>query len=106
MDKSKKILGAGILMAAVAAAGTYFLSGKRGAKNRAKIEAWTLKMKGEVLEKMKKLKDVNKEAYYELVDELAERYQKAEKIGAEEMKRLIPELKNAWTHISKEIKKN
>ena len=42
MEKSKKMLSAGIAVAAVAAAATYFLTGKRGEKNRAKIEAWTL----------------------------------------------------------------
>lgn len=104
MEKSKKMIGAGIAVAAIAAAATYFLTGKRGEKNRAKIEAWTLKMKAEVLAKMKKLKDVNKEAYHQLVDEVAERYQRVEKVGAEELKRLTPEIKAAWTQISKEIK--
>jgi len=105
MEKSKKMIGAGIALAAIAAAGTYFLTGKRGEKNREKIAAWTLKMKGEVLEKMKNLKDVNKEAYYALVDEISDRYERVEKVSAAEMKRLKPELRSAWTHISKELKK-
>ena len=57
MKKSEKIIG-GIALAAVAG-GHVFLTGKRG-KNREKIASWTLKMKGEVLEKMKKLKTLNK----------------------------------------------
>ena len=105
MEKSKKALGAGIAIAAIAAAGTYFLTGKRGDKNREKISAWTLKMKGEVLEKMKKLKEVNQESYCELVDEIAARYHRVEKVSAEEIKRLTPELKSAWKHINKEIRK-
>ena len=107
MDKAKKVkvIGAGIALAAIAAAATYFLTGKRGVENRAKIAAWTLKMKGEVLEKMKKLEDVNKEAYYALVDEVAIRYARAERVGASEMKHLTEELKGAWSHISKQIAK-
>ncbi|HBA60268.1 MAG TPA: hypothetical protein DCZ92_05540 [Elusimicrobia bacterium] len=104
MEKSKKMIGAGILLGAVAAAATYFLTGKRGVHNREKIAAWTLKMKGEVLAKMKKMKEVNQEAYYALVDEIADRYERVEKVSAEEIKRLRPEIKNAWKHISKELK--
>ncbi|OGS12356.1 MAG: hypothetical protein A2234_07795 [Elusimicrobia bacterium RIFOXYA2_FULL_58_8] len=106
MDKSKKILGAGIVLAAIAAAGTYFLSGKRGEKNREKIAAWTLKMKGEVLEKMKDLKEMNKENFEAMVDEISVRYARAERVSAAEMKHLKTEVKNAWSHISKQLKKH
>ncbi|OGR64246.1 MAG: hypothetical protein A2X31_13335 [Elusimicrobia bacterium GWB2_63_22] len=102
--KSKKMIGAGIAVAAIAAAATYFLTGKRGVENREKIAAWTLKMKGEVLEKMKKMKDINKENYYALVDEVAKRYERVGRVSAEEMKHLTAEVKNAWTHISKQLK--
>ncbi|PIU17782.1 MAG: hypothetical protein COT18_12220 [Elusimicrobia bacterium CG08_land_8_20_14_0_20_59_10] len=104
MKKTEKILSAGIVLGAVAAAATYFLTGKRGEKSREKIAAWTLKVKGEVLAKMRKMKEINQEAYYELVDDIADRYERVEKISAEEIKRLRPELKNAWKHISKELK--
>jgi len=104
MEKSKKMIGAGIALAAIAAAATYFLAGKRGKENREKIAAWTLKVKGEVLTKMKEMKEVNKEAYYALVDDVSERYGRVGKVSAEEMKILTKDLKNAWAHISKEIK--
>ena len=103
MEKSKKIIDAGIALAAIAAAATYFLTGKRGKENREKIEAWTLKMKGEVLEKMKEMEDVNREAYHALVDEVAVRYQRTQRVSAAEMKHLTEELKSAWGHISKQI---
>lgn len=104
MKKSEKIAG-GIALAAIAAAATYFLTGKRGKENREKIAAWTLKMKGEVLEKMKKMKDLNKEAYHALVDEVAVRYERAERVSAAEMKHLKDEVKGAWSHIGKQIVK-
>ncbi|HAH33104.1 MAG TPA: hypothetical protein DCL44_12400 [Elusimicrobia bacterium] len=104
MKKSEKLIGAGIVLAAIAAAGAYFLTGKRGQKNKKKIAAWTLKMKGEILEKMKELKEVNKEAYYNLVEEAAARYERIEKVGAAEIKHLKKELKGAWAHISRQTK--
>ncbi|MFA6583429.1 MAG: hypothetical protein WCS77_03945 [Elusimicrobiaceae bacterium] len=106
MEKSKKVLGAGIIVAAVAAAGVCFLAIKRKKSNADIIRAWTLKMKAEVLEEMKKLKEINKEAYCSLVDDIADRYRRVEKVSADEMKILAKELKSAWTHISAEIKKN
>jgi len=104
MKKTGKIIGAGIGLAALAAAGTYFLFGERGAKNRAKIAGWSLKMKGEVLEKIEALKSIDREAYHELVDKVAARYAKLEKVSAAELRHLTVDLKNAWAHISKELK--
>lgn len=101
MKKSDKLIGAGIGVAALAAIGAYFLTGKRGEKNREAIKGWTLKMKGEVLEKVEELKKLDKEDYHRIVEEVAERYKKAEKVGAEELKKLTAELKEAWAHIAK-----
>lgn len=103
MEK-KKAIGAGIGIAALAAIGAYFLTGKRGEKNREAIKGWTLKMKGEVLEKVEKVKKLDREDYEKIVDDVAERYGKLEKVGAAELKRLTVEMKKAWSHISAELK--
>ncbi|HCC48542.1 MAG TPA: hypothetical protein DEQ38_10580 [Elusimicrobia bacterium] len=103
MDKNKA-LGTGIGIAALAAIGAYFLTGKRGAKNREAIKGWTLKMKGEVLEKVEKVKKLDREDYEKIVDDVAERYAKLEKVSAAELKRLTAEMKKAWSHISAELK--
>ena len=103
MKKTGKLIGAGIGLAAVAAAGTYFLYGDRGAKNRKMIAGWSLKMKGEVLEKVEDLKAIDREAYHELVDKVATRYAKLEKVSATELRHLTVELKNAWANISKKL---
>lgn len=103
MKKSEKVIGAGMVLAGVAAAATYFLTGKRGRENREKIAAWTLEMKAEVLEKMRKMKVVSKEAYYVLVDEVAVRYARLGRVSAAEMRNLTGELKGAWVHISRQL---
>jgi gas vesicle protein len=98
-----KMIGAGIGLAALAAAATYFLYGKRGTRNRAAVEGWALQLKGEVLEKMENLKDINQEAYNDLVEETAERYGRTKKVGAAELRHMVADLKNAWTHIGKQL---
>ncbi len=104
MEKSKKLIGAGIALAAVGAAASYFLAGKRGKENREQIAAWTLKMKGEVLEQMKKLKEIDKDKYYAMVDDVAKRYKRVGRVSAGELEHLTEEVKNAWAHISKQLK--
>jgi len=104
MKTKDKIIGAGIGLAALAAAGTYFLYGKRGAKNRAAIAGWALQLKGQVLEKLEKIKHVNQQAYNEIVDETVERFGRVKEVGASELKIISADLKNGWSAIEKELK--
>ena len=104
MSKTGKIVGVGIGVAALAAAGAYFLYGKKGAKNREKIAGWALQLKGEVLKKMAKLKDLDQEAYGRLVDETAARYGRVKRVSASELKIITADLKNAWKHISRQLR--
>ena len=99
-----KIIKAGVGLAALAAAGSYFLYGKKGAKNREVIAGWTLKMKGEVLEKMEKIKELNEDKYYKLVDTVAVRYKRVKSVSATELKHMVKELKGGWQHIKKQVK--
>jgi hypothetical protein len=104
MKTTTKVLGAEIGLAALAAAGAYFLYGKRGAKNRERIAGWALQLKGEVLEKMEKLKSINQQAYNELVDETAQRYGRVKRVSGSELAHITGEIKSAWTHIGKQLK--
>ena len=88
----------------IAAAGTYFLYGRRGSKNRERIAGWTLQLKGEVLEQMEMLKDINQQAYNELVDETAKRYGRVKRVSSDELAHITDEIKSAWTHIGKQLK--
>ena len=58
MKTKDKMIGAGLGIAALAAAGTYFLYGKRGVNNRKAIAGWVLQLKGQVLEKLEQIKKV------------------------------------------------
>ena len=103
MKTTEKVIGTGIGIAALAAISAYFLAGAKNAKNREAVRGWTLKMKGEILEKIEDLKEIRKEDYYKLVDEVAARYERTQRVGAEELKHLTKDLKTAWEHINKEL---
>jgi len=102
--KKVAAVGAGMALVAAAAAGAYFLYGtKEGARKRKQIKGWTLRVKGEVLEKMEKLKDVNEKVYRETVDTVAEKYRKIKNIDSEELDAVVKELKNHWKNIHQHI---
>jgi hypothetical protein len=103
MKKTGKILGAGIGLAAIAAAGAYFLYGEKNAGNREKVRGWALKMKGEILEKIESMKTIDRDTYLRMVDKVAQRYSKLESISSSELQHLTVELKNAWAHIDKNL---
>jgi muramidase (phage lysozyme) len=94
--------GAGLALAAAAAAGAYFLYGtKEGAKQRKKITGWSIKMKGEVLEKLETLKEINEQTYAQVVDTIGDKYKKVKSIDAGDVDKAIKELKGHWKSIKK-----
>lgn len=94
---------AGLTMVA-AAAGAYFLYGtKEGKKQTKKIKGWTLKAKGEVLEKLENIKEVNQEKYDAVVDAVSSRYQKLKNVDPAELAAVAKELKSHWKKIQSEL---
>jgi DNA-directed RNA polymerase subunit F len=99
-------VGAGIAAAVAAVAGAYFLYGaKDAAKNRKKVKAWSLKAKGEILEKLEKLSDVSEEVYNKIVDEVSEKYKKVKNIDQEDIEKFGKELKSHWRKMERDVKK-
>ncbi len=102
--KNDSGIGLGVMaFAAAAAAGTYFLYGSKDAvKNRNKIKGWTLKAKGEVLEKIEKMKNIDEADYRSIVDTVAKKYKKLKTVNTKEAEDLARELKKQWKDISKD----
>jgi uncharacterized protein HemX len=102
--KKKSSNGLGLVaLAAATAAGAYFLYGsKNAAKNRKKVKGWTLKAKGEVLEKMEAMKNIDEVDYKRIVDTVATKYKKLKTVNTKEAEALAKELKAQWKEISKE----
>ena len=96
-------VGIGLAAATVAgAAATYFIYEKSSPKTRRKIKGWTLKAKGEVLERLEDLKEVNEKVYNEVIDKVGKQYKAVKKIDARDVDKLTSELKKHWKSIQKE----
>lgn len=104
MNKNKGFVGMGVGLAALAAAGTYFLRHDKGARAKIKVRGWALKMKGEVLEKLENMRRIDRDTYLDIVDKVAARYAGRDNISAEELKHMTVELRNAWVHINKKLR--
>jgi len=89
--------------AAAAAAGAYWLYGaKDAAKHRKMARSWMLKARAEVMEAVEKLKDIDKESYMRIVDDVVKRYSSAAGVGSAEAARLLKDLKASWAHIQQQ----
>ena len=99
-DENGLLIKAGI---ATAAAAGYFLFGPKGKDNRKKIKAWTLKAKGEVLEKIERLEAISDEKYHDIVDKVSEKYSKKKDIAEDELEKFTKELKTYWKKIKTDV---
>jgi hypothetical protein len=106
--KSGNGMEIGLAVAGLTAiAGAVFLYGTdAGNKKRKEIKGWTLKAKGEVMEKLEKLKDVNEENYHKVVDVVAAKYKTLKTVAPEELDEVVADLKKSWKHIVKIAKAN
>ena len=101
-NTAKVLVGAGIV---AAMAGAYFLYGsKDAAKNRKKIKGWTLKAKGEVLEKLEKVEHASKEQYEKTVDAVLGKYKTLKNVDLKEVEALAKDLKRHWKAFQAELK--
>ncbi len=105
--ESSAVKAAGLLGFAVATvAGMYFLYGtKQGKKGVKKVQGWALKVKGEVLEKLEGLKEVNEEKYAQIIDSVAKKYRAAKNIDQKEVEEVLKDLHSHWNNIKKELQK-
>ena len=100
---AKVVMAVGVAGAAVAAlAGALFLYGTdEGVKTKKKIKSWTLKAKGEVLEQIENVKNIDKEKYMKIVDKTVEKYKAKMQDNAAEVESFAKDLKKHWNVIAK-----
>lgn len=85
-----------------AIAGAVFLYGTdAGKKKRKQIKGWTLKAKGEVMEKLENLKEVNEDTYHKVVDAVTSKYKTLKTVAPAEFEEVVSDLKKSWKHIVK-----
>lgn len=104
--KSGNGLEVGLAIAGLAAvAGAVFLYGTdAGKKKRKEIKGWMLKAKGEVIEKLENLKEVNEENYNKIVDTVGAKYKALKNVAPEDLAEVIADLKKSWKDIVKATK--
>ena len=92
-------------LALLAAAGVAFLYGTdAGKKSRKVIKGWTLKAKGEILDRLENSKDITETIYQGIVDSVAKKYQAVKKIEKSELDQFVKEMKGHWNRIRQEVK--
>ncbi len=95
-----KLTAIGVGLAGLAAT-AYFFLGPKGKKHQKHIKAWAIKMKGDVVEKLEKAREISEPTYHKIIDSVAVEYEKGKKANQEEIKELAQDLKKHWNTISK-----
>jgi hypothetical protein len=96
-------VGVGLAALAAAAAGAYFLYGKDATKRRKQVRGWALRAKGEVLEAIEQLPNINETNYRAMIDRIMRRYQSVRQASPAEVTALSKELKSHWRSIHKHL---
>ncbi len=100
----KVVAGLGLVAIAAAAAGAIFLYGTdAGKKKRNQIKGWMLRMKGDVMDNMNKMKDWSESSYHAVVEKVAEKYQKMKDVDSEELGMIVKDLKQHWKNLKKHV---
>lgn len=86
--------------------GAHFLfNTEKGKKSLKHLKSWSFKMKGELLEKLEKAKEIDEVMYSRIVDDLSAKYQKIKGMTVDEVSEITKELKSNWKKIKDEAKK-
>jgi hypothetical protein len=83
------------------AATAYFFFGPKGKKHQKQAKAWAIKMKGEVVEKLERAKEITEPVYHAIIDTVAKEYTKGKKASRPEIQELASDLKKHWKTMSK-----
>lgn len=87
-----------------AAAGAYFIHGNKAAQKKIKqVKGWALKAKGEVLERIEKIKEVDENLYQQAIDAVMKKYEGVKSIDTTELSVVAKELKSHWKNIKREL---
>lgn len=99
MNKNFKNMSIGAIASVIA--GAYYMYGsKEGQAKRKQIHAWSLKMKGEVMQGLEKLKEVSEPKYKEIVKNVSAKYKNVDKT---ELNKVVAELTSTWNKMKKDI---
>ncbi len=98
---AKVAVGAGVLALSAAA---YLLFGPEGKKNRKMIRGWSVKMKGEIIEKLEAAKEITEPVYHDILDKVTEKYAKLKNVDQEELLAVVADVRKQWKNMMKDAK--
>ena len=96
------VAGIGAGVAALSAA-AYVLFGPNGKKNQKALRGWTVKMKGEIIEKFEEAKELTEPVYHQIVDGVQAKYAKLKNVDQAELTATVAEIKKHWKSLKKEV---
>lgn len=100
--KKNVIVGSAIVASVGAIAGAYILFGtKKGKAKVKKVKGWMLKAKGEILEKLESVQNINEEAYKKIVDSVMKKYSNLKDQYGPDVNAFYSELLSHWKDVSK-----
>ncbi len=104
-QSTKKLLTQGAAGAVTAAAiGYYFYGSKSARKHRLATAKWALDLKKEVVNQAKKIKKIDRETFFSVVDGVMDSYQKVRSLDPGAISEAALELKDNWEKIQKEFR--
>ncbi len=89
-----------VLAALAGGTAAYLLYNNRGAKNRKRMKGWVLKMKDEVLDQIDDFKEIGQDAYEQIVESVAKRYEGMKNISRQELSSVVDDLKKQWNRVT------
>jgi gas vesicle protein len=103
-NANKVMAGMGLAALAAAAAGAAYLYGtEAGKKRRKEIKGWMLRMRGDVIDRMEKMKDWSETAYNKVVEEVAQKYKNVKNVSPGEVAAVVQELRGHWKNIKRQV---
>lgn len=105
MTNAKKVAGVTAGVAGLALAGTtaYLLSGKRGAKNRAKISKTAKSVERKIGQQTSKAKKAVVSTYKKAKGVISEQYDRLQDVDPKDLAEFTGDLKKRWEQIAKEV---
>lgn len=98
-------VGAGLLAAGAAAAGYYFYGSKNAKHNRRIAAQWTADFKNAVVDRARRLKNLNREPVLSAINTTARSFARAGRESAQEINAAAQELRQNWRKLASEVKR-
>lgn len=94
------LLGATV---AIGAAAAYLFGTESGRRSRAALRRWMADMREDAVKQLQDLQYVDRDTYYEIIDDLVEQYKHSDEVDVAELMSFAREMKDHYHTIRREI---